>query len=361
MQDLLKLGNSPKQLLVAINTARDNHDTLVKEVNDFIEHVNDAFNSIPSTDVEATPWLKYSIDKSNRTASCTGIKDGVLLGADIKIAEQVDGYPVTAIADDAFAGNTGIESVEIPTSIKHIGEYAFRHCIYLAKVIYRSTLEKWNTLFSPYSSWTESTAFNDILHMTDTVVYCLDGQTSLSGTKKSFAPYTKDINEELNENSITQINKEIIPSLYSVAYAIREAMPVYMSVQAFAKGKTLYPSTHSDYNKLIYVGNVRGWNMTAGDNTLAISLAKLLDRGYIVYSFTKGLYNPLITHVEFSSEFVAVDGNVNDKVEVFTLKLEIDAAQQDNLMIASEDTGGFIWLHRQLPYYSQPYYPDDTL
>lgn len=176
---------------------------------------------------------------------------------------------------------------------------------------------------------------------------------------------TLDINGEVNDYKIPASRANELPSLYSVAYAVREAMPVYIPMRVFAKGKDLYPSTHEDYNKMIFVGNERNWNMTfgneAGQKEIAV-LVQLLERDYAITNVTKGMYNPLITHVEYHWEYVAVDGNVNDKVKVHTIKLEVDALQQDNIVIASVDTGGYIWLQKSLPTYIQPYYVEpDTI
>lgn len=56
----------------------------------------------------------------------------VLIG-DIEIPAEIDGYPVTAIGDNAFRGSS-IASVTIPDSVISIGEDAFRNCYSLASV-----------------------------------------------------------------------------------------------------------------------------------------------------------------------------------------------------------------------------------
>jgi hypothetical protein len=176
---------------------------------------------------------------------------------------------------------------------------------------------------------------------------------------------TLDINGAVNDYKIPASRANELPSLYSVAYASREAMPVYIPMRVFAKGKDLYPSTHADYNKMIFVGNERNWNMTVGNEASEEEIAvlvQLLERDYTITNATKGMYNPLITHIEYRWDYVPVDGNVNDKVKVHTIKVEVDASQQDNIVIATADTGGYIWLHKALPTYIQPYYIDpDTL
>ncbi len=47
------------------------------------------------------------------------------LSGDVKIPETISGYKVTAIAEKAFAGNTKIEKLTIPSGVKTIGDLAF--------------------------------------------------------------------------------------------------------------------------------------------------------------------------------------------------------------------------------------------
>jgi len=54
--------------------------------------------------------------------------------ADVVIPEKVDGIPVTAIAESAFANIQTITSVTVPDSVTGIGERTFENCMRLAKV-----------------------------------------------------------------------------------------------------------------------------------------------------------------------------------------------------------------------------------
>jgi len=53
----------------------------------------------------------------------------------IAIPESLDGYPVTAIGDGAFAGSKSMRFLSIPQSIRIIGSGAFRQCTALQSVI----------------------------------------------------------------------------------------------------------------------------------------------------------------------------------------------------------------------------------
>lgn len=53
-----------------------------------------------------------------------------------------NGYAVVEIADEAFAGNTSITSLSIPSSIKTIGDYAFASCSNMKSVTIAGNLEE---------------------------------------------------------------------------------------------------------------------------------------------------------------------------------------------------------------------------
>ena len=68
--------------------------------------------------------LKYSI--SGGKVSITG-HEGSIKG-DLIIPSTIEGYPVTAIGEDAFKSCYGLTSVTIPNSVTTIGGWAFRGC-----------------------------------------------------------------------------------------------------------------------------------------------------------------------------------------------------------------------------------------
>ena len=61
--------------------------------------------------------------------------------SEVKIPAVLDGYPVTAIADRAFANNTSLSSVIVPSGVKEIGWFAFSGCVFLTDVTLPASLQ----------------------------------------------------------------------------------------------------------------------------------------------------------------------------------------------------------------------------
>jgi len=83
-------------------------------------------------------WVPMEVDNSGvgYVEEDGGVK---IVGCDggegeLEIPEEIDGMPVTTIADNAFAGAKGITSVVIPESVTDIGEFAFYNCPDLSSV-----------------------------------------------------------------------------------------------------------------------------------------------------------------------------------------------------------------------------------
>ena len=92
-------------------------------------------------------WKKYTpLDftfNGNSVTGYTGSSTSFTIPSTYSLVTDIDGTPiyiagsditVTAIADDAFANNTTVTSVTIPSSITSIGARAFQHCINLSTV-----------------------------------------------------------------------------------------------------------------------------------------------------------------------------------------------------------------------------------
>ena len=73
--------------------------------------------------------LKYEI--SNKQVTVTGCTGSVNA---LDIPSEIDGLPVTSVADGAFAGNADIISCIIPDSVKTVGAKAFSACPNLERV-----------------------------------------------------------------------------------------------------------------------------------------------------------------------------------------------------------------------------------
>lgn len=74
--------------------------------------------------------LKYISTTASTSASITGIVTNPVgqLTIPSNITYNGKSYTVNGIANSAFAGCTGLTSIEIPTSVTSIGEYAFSNC-----------------------------------------------------------------------------------------------------------------------------------------------------------------------------------------------------------------------------------------
>lgn len=73
-------------------------------------------------------YIQYSINNNEITIE----RDSE--GRDVVIPSEIDGYPVTKIADLAFKGCDKLRSIYIPDSVKYIGNNAFNHCTSLEEV-----------------------------------------------------------------------------------------------------------------------------------------------------------------------------------------------------------------------------------
>lgn len=73
--------------------------------------------------------ISYTVDDGKATVTgCTG-SDIILM-----IPSEINGCPVTAIADDAFSRNSDMIVCTIPDSVEYIGERAFSYCETLTNV-----------------------------------------------------------------------------------------------------------------------------------------------------------------------------------------------------------------------------------
>ena len=76
--------------------------------------------------------LAYSVNDDGETCTITGI--GICTQTALKIPEEIDGYTVTSIDDDAFYDCYSLTSIVIPDNVTTIGENAFYDCYSLTSV-----------------------------------------------------------------------------------------------------------------------------------------------------------------------------------------------------------------------------------
>lgn len=60
--------------------------------------------------------------------------------SEVEIPTTLGGYPVRAIGDRAFAGNTELTSVTVPEGVEHVGWFAFSGCVMLENIALPTSL-----------------------------------------------------------------------------------------------------------------------------------------------------------------------------------------------------------------------------
>ena len=87
----------------------------------------------------ASTGLAYEVNEDGETCTVTGL--GKCKDLYVKIPESIDGYGVTAIADNAFYNQKKLEGVFLASSIVSVGRYAFFGCEGLTQLILSDRLE----------------------------------------------------------------------------------------------------------------------------------------------------------------------------------------------------------------------------
>ena len=132
----------------------------------------------------ATKELEYTLNVDGKSYTVTGISQYV---ADIVIAAEYNGKPVTGIDNFAFEENTAIKSVYIPDSVTTIGDYAFYGCSSLTSVtIGNSVTTIGGSAFSGCSALTSITIPDSVTSIGN---YAFDGCSSLKYNEYDNACY----------------------------------------------------------------------------------------------------------------------------------------------------------------------------
>ncbi len=107
----------------------------------------------------------------------------------IYIPETINGIPVRAIGDSAFAYFTDYVVISIPKSIERIGTEAFRGGFYLEHVFYGGSEEQWNAI--EFGDWNEDLLYAEIefdscIHENTVHQKAKEANCAFSGTKSHY-------------------------------------------------------------------------------------------------------------------------------------------------------------------------------
>lgn len=70
----------------------------------------------------------YTYTTNTGNISITGLTTAGAAESTLSIPATIDGFPVTAIANNAFKGESGLTSVFLPDGLLTIGKFAFQNC-----------------------------------------------------------------------------------------------------------------------------------------------------------------------------------------------------------------------------------------
>jgi hypothetical protein len=99
-----------------------------------VDHVYEGSVCTQCGNLVPTSGLTYELSADGTYYTVTGI--GACEEENIVIAGVVEGVPVTEVAALAFAENSHITQVTIPSTVTQIGAGAFRHCSRLTEIVF---------------------------------------------------------------------------------------------------------------------------------------------------------------------------------------------------------------------------------
>ena len=104
-------------------------ETETLDIGDYLSGEETATEEETTTEAPTAPALRELAFESNGNGTCTLVGLGNITDTCIVIPEKSsDGDVVTSIAENAFYGNTKINTIQIPSTVTSIGEKAFGGC-----------------------------------------------------------------------------------------------------------------------------------------------------------------------------------------------------------------------------------------
>ena len=169
------------------------------------------------------------------------------IGADVVIPSQHEGHAVEAIGAGAFANNSDIKSVTIPSTVKFIGERAFYDCSLTNVTIPKSVTRIDTAAFGGY--------YVENLYIEDMTAWLnmIESHVNYYGDVYIIQAYNFYINGELVTNlvipeEITAIPSEAFDGLYSI-----ESITVHDGVTYL--GEDAFPYTTNKF----YINDLAAW------------------------------------------------------------------------------------------------------
>ncbi len=139
------------------------------------------YNFTSSINLTARWNAIFKVQNSGSTCAITGLTDyGKQNYTEIIIPNQIDGFNVTAIGDDAFENRSSLTSITIPDSVTSIGNGAFDRCTGLTEIIIPSSVNAvGDGAFCNCTGLTEITIPNSVTSIGNSAFSGCTGLTSI--------------------------------------------------------------------------------------------------------------------------------------------------------------------------------------
>lgn len=193
---------------------------------------------------ENTSDFEIEVNSDFTSASVTGVKQGYSVPNKLVIPENIAGYTINKIADNAFANISGYKEVEIPGSVESIGENAFANSDLENFVVPNSVCEmKKGVVKNCFSlktlRFSENEKFTAISDETLLSEYT-DDENKLFGNMSIYIPkniktISADFLEDFKENSVVTIYGEYDSAARTFVQNMNEKIADGSLVNGFGK------------------------------------------------------------------------------------------------------------------------------